>query len=207
MYNNKTSLDTSIISEDGRIVNIRVCQQLTSAEIHASRLTSSLEDNAILNTDLFAAYNHYMDRCQYIRRRSIKHYRYMRYTLLDDNGEFYAHIKLHIGDVVIIKEEEDESYAIIKAIFTHKYNNDSVYGFVWIDWLKNTEHTDGLLRCLIFERQRESDTRWHRIYPISILNEIPKVHFVHACRPSCSADTHDNANIQYYMNQYFYKTV
>jgi len=74
MYNNKASLDTGIISEDGRIVNIRVCQQLTSAEIHASRLTSSLEDNAILNTDLFAAYNHYMDRCQYIRRWSIKHY-------------------------------------------------------------------------------------------------------------------------------------
>ena len=207
MYNNKTSLDTGIISEDSRIVNIRVCQQLTSAEIHASRLTSSLEDNAILNTDLFAAYNHYMDRRQYIRRWSIKHYRYMRYTLLDDNGEFYAHIKLHIGDVIIIKEEESESYVIIKVIFTHKYNNDSVYAFVWIDWLKNTERTDGLLRCPIFERQRESDTRWHRIYPISILNEILKVHFVHACRPSCSANTHDNANIQYYMNQYFYKTV
>ena len=132
MYNNKASLDTGIISEDGRIVNIRVCQQLTSAEIHASRLTSSLEDNAILNTDLFTAYNRYMDRCQYIRRQFIKHYQYMRYTLLDDNGEFYAHIKLHIGDVVIIKEE-DESYVIIKAIFIHKYNNDSVYVFVWID--------------------------------------------------------------------------
>ena len=61
MYNNKASLDTGIISEDGRIVNICVCQQLTSAKIHASRLTSSLEDNAILNTDLFTAYNHYMD--------------------------------------------------------------------------------------------------------------------------------------------------
>ena len=200
MYNNKASLDMGIISEDGRIVNICVCQQLTSAEIHASQLTSFLKDNVILNTDLFAAYNHYMDQCQYIRRWSIKHYWYMRYTLLDDNGEFYAHIKLHIGDVVIIKEEEDESYVIIKAIFTHKYNNDSVYAFVWIDWLKNTERTDSLLRCPIFERQRESDTRWHRIYPISILNEIPKVHFVHACRPSYSADTHDNANIQYYMN-------
>ena len=55
MYNNKASLDTGIISEDSRIVNIRVCQQLTSAEIHASRLTSSLEDNAILNTDFFTA--------------------------------------------------------------------------------------------------------------------------------------------------------
>ena len=76
----------------------------------------------------------------------------MQYTLLNDNGKFYAHIKLHIGDVIIIKEEESESYAIIKAIFTHKYNNDSVYVFVWIDWVNNTERTDGLLRCLIFER-------------------------------------------------------
>src|SRR5579863_5467170 len=106
MYNNKTSSDTGIISEDEQIVNIRVYQQLTSAEIHASRLTSSLDDNAALNTDLFAVYNHYMDQHQYIRRRTIKHYRYMQYKLLDDNGEFYAHIKLHIGDVIIIKEEE-----------------------------------------------------------------------------------------------------
>src|SRR5947209_1900382 len=159
MFNNKASLDIGIISEDSQIVNIRVCKQLTSAEIHASRLASSLDDNAILNTDLFTAYNHYMNQRQYIRRRSIKHYRYMQYTLLNDNGEFYAHIKLHIGDVVIIKEEESESYAIIKVIFTHKYNNDSVYIFVWINWLKDTERTDSLLRCSIFERQRESDTR------------------------------------------------
>src|SRR5256885_14592029 len=116
----------------------------------------------------------------------------MWYTLLNNNGVFYTHIKLHIGDVIIIKEEESESYTIIKVIFTHKYNNDSVYVFVWIDWLKNTECTDHLLKCLIFERQRESDTRWHCIYPISILNKIPKMHFVHACRSSGLADMYDN---------------
>ena len=61
MYNNnKATSDMGIISEDGRIVNIWVCQQLTSAEIYASRVTSSLDDNAALNADLFAAYNHYM---------------------------------------------------------------------------------------------------------------------------------------------------
>src|SRR2546429_9936266 len=100
MYNNKVSLDTGIISEDGQIVNIRVCQQLTSAEIHASRLTSSLEDNAILNTDLFAAYNHYMDRRQYIRRRAIKHYRNMRYPFLDGNDEYSSYTNLPFPDVV-----------------------------------------------------------------------------------------------------------
>jgi len=79
--------------------------------------------------------------------------------LLDNHGEFYAHIKLHIGDVVVIKEEQDESYTIIRAIFTHKYNNDFVYAFVWIDWLKDIERTDALLRCPIFKRQRVSDAR------------------------------------------------
>ncbi|CAG8569089.1 3472_t:CDS:2, partial [Dentiscutata erythropus] len=44
--------------------------------------------------------------------------------------EFYTYIKLHIGDVVIIKEEDNESYAIIRAIFTHKYNNRLIYAFV-----------------------------------------------------------------------------
>ena len=78
---------------------------------------------------------------------------------MNDNGKFYAHIKLHIGDIIIIKEEEYELYTIIKIIFTHKYNNNFVYVFVWIDWLKDTEYTDSLLRCPMFEKQRELDTR------------------------------------------------
>ncbi|CAG8769417.1 2802_t:CDS:2, partial [Racocetra fulgida] len=132
------------------IVNIRVRQQLTNVEIRASQLTSNLDDNTYLKNGLFVVYSEYMKQ------------------------RFYVHIKLHIGDVVIIKEETDESYAIVRAIFTHKYNDRNVYTFVWIDWLKNTKHTDSLLRCLIFERQPDLDTRWHRIYPISVLNDISK---------------------------------
>lgn len=148
-----------------------------------------------------------MGQREYIKSRSIKIYRYIRYTLLDDAGEFYAHIKLHIGDVVIIKEEDNESYAIIGAIFTHKYNDELVYAFVWIDWLTNTEHIDPLLRCPIFERQRASDTKWYHVYPISILNDVSKVHFIHACHSSCLVDLHDNTNMQYFKNNFFYKVV
>jgi len=148
-----------------------------------------------------------MERHEYIMTRYIKLYQYIRYTVLDKNGEFYAHVKLRIGDVVMIKEEGGESYAIVKTIFTHKYNDGLVYAFIWVDWLKNAERTDTLLRCSIFEKQRESDTRWYRIYPISIINNVPKVHFVHACRSSCSVDSHDNTNIQYFKNTFFYKSV
>ncbi|RIB23167.1 hypothetical protein C2G38_2073542 [Gigaspora rosea] len=201
---------TGIASEDPRIINIRVRQQLTNAEIKSSRLTSCLDDNntgTTLRNGLFTAYSEYMKERRYIKTRFIKLYRYIRYTLLDDDGEYYVHIKLHIGNMVTIKEEDNESYAMVRAIFTHKYNNGIVYAFVWIDWLNDIGCTDSLLRCPIFERQTDSDTRWYRIYPISMLNDIPKVHFVHACHSSCSAISHDNNNVHYFMNKFFYKMV
>ena len=200
-------LDTGTISEDARIINIRMRQQLKGADIERLHLTNRLDNNVTLRNHLFAAYAEHMKRREYIITRSIKLYKYIRYTVLDSNNEFYAHVKLHIGDVVTIKEEGGESYAIIKAIFTHKYNDANVYAFIWIDWLKDVERTDSLLRCPIFEKKRESDARWYRIYPISIINDVPKVHFVHACRSSCSPDIHDTTNIQYFKNIFFYKTV
>jgi len=200
-------LDTGTISEDARIINIRMRQQLKGADIQKLHLTNRLDNNATLRNNLFAAYAEHMKQREYIITRSIKLYQYIRYTVLDNNNEFYAHVKLHISDVVTIKEEGGESYAIIKAIFTHKYNDENVYAFIWIDWLKDVERTNSLLRCPIFEKQRESDARWYRIYPISIINDVPKVHFVHACRSSCSADIHDTTNIQYFKNIFFYKTV
>ena len=200
-------LDTGIISEDARIINIRVRQQLKGADIQKLHLTNRLDNNATLRNNLFAAYAKYMERREYIITCSIKLYQYIRYTVLDNNNEFYAHVKLHIGDVITIKEEGGESYAIIKMIFTHRYNDENVYAFVWIDWLKDIERTDPLLKCPIFEKQRELDARWYRIYPISIINEVPKVHFVHTCRSSCSANIHDPTNIQYFKNIFFYKIV
>ena len=99
------SSDMGIISEDPRVVNIQVQQQLTRTEIQALPLTNRLDNNSTLKKDLFEAYRLYIESSQYIRTRSIKIYRYIRYMLLDDHGEFYAHIKLHIGDVIVIKEE------------------------------------------------------------------------------------------------------
>jgi hypothetical protein len=123
---------------------------LTNAEIRELELASRLQDSSILSNDLFAAYSECLEQRRYIVNRSIKLYRYIRYTVLD-NDEFYAHVKLHIDDVVMIKEEGGESYAIIKAAFTHKYNDGNIYAFVWIDWLKDIERADALLNCPIFE--------------------------------------------------------
>ncbi|CAG8761649.1 11405_t:CDS:2, partial [Cetraspora pellucida] len=94
---NITEKETGIISEDSRIINIQVQQWLTNSEIQSLQLTSYLDNNTALKNSLFAAYNEYMG--QY------------------DNREFYAYIKLHISDIVLIKEEDDKFYVIVRAIF------------------------------------------------------------------------------------------
>ncbi|CAG8671401.1 2643_t:CDS:2, partial [Cetraspora pellucida] len=100
---------TGIILEDSRIINIWVQQWLTNGEIQSSQLTSHLDNNTALKNGLFAAYNEYIGQ--------------------HNNEEFYAHIKLYIGDFVLIKEDDDEFYAIVRAIFTYKYNDEFVYPF------------------------------------------------------------------------------
>lgn len=64
---------------------------------------------------------------------------------MDDEGEFDLHVNLHVGDIVQIQEEENISFAIIKALFTHKYNNGLVYAFIWIDWLRKISTTDPII--------------------------------------------------------------
>ena len=61
--------------------------------------------------------------------RRVEFYRQISYTLLDDDGRFNLHLNLHSGDVVQIQEENGISYAKIRALFTHKYNDNLIYAF------------------------------------------------------------------------------
>ncbi|CAG8654025.1 4519_t:CDS:2 [Gigaspora margarita] len=56
------------------------------------------------------------------------------------NGLFVAYAE-YMQQCKYIKEEE-ESYAIIRAIFTYKYNDGLINAFIWIDWLKNIERSE-----------------------------------------------------------------
>ena len=53
-------LDTGTISEDARIINIRMRQQLKGADIERLHLTNRLDNNVTLRNHLFAAYAEHM---------------------------------------------------------------------------------------------------------------------------------------------------
>lgn len=89
-------------------------------------------------------------------------------------------IYLHIGDFVTIQEENyDECYAIIKGIFKYKGSNNNFYPFIVIDWFEDINRIHNVLKCPLYRIQATQNMRWRRIYPLSIIDHIQKVHLVY----------------------------
>ncbi|GES75244.1 hypothetical protein GLOIN_2v1790940 [Rhizophagus clarus] len=106
-------------------------------------------------------------------------YELATYTMEESDGVF-SKVHLHIGDIVTIHEEDSgECYAIIKGIFKYKGNDDKYYAFITIDWFDNINRIHNVLKCPLFRIQTSQDIRWRRIFPISIIDHVQKVHFVY----------------------------
>lgn len=101
------------------------------------------------------------------------------YTIEETRGIF-TKIHLHIDDFVTIQEENhDECYAIIKGIFKYKSNDGSFYAFIVIDWFEDINRNHSVLKCPLYRIQSTEDACWRRIFPISIIDRVQKVHFVY----------------------------
>ncbi|GES88262.1 hypothetical protein GLOIN_2v1790940 [Rhizophagus clarus] len=106
-------------------------------------------------------------------------YELATYTM-EESDDVFSKVHLHIGDVVTIHEEDNgECYAIIKGIFKYKGNDDKYYAFITIDWFDNINRIHNVLKCPLFRIQTSQDIRWRRIFPISIIDHVQKVHFVY----------------------------
>jgi len=100
--------------------------------------------------------------------------------IIEKSDGIFSKVYLHIGDIVTIHEEnEDECYAIIKGIFKYKGNDEKYYAFITIDWFDDTNKIHNVLKCPLYRIQSIHDMRWRRIFPISIIDQVQKVHFVH----------------------------
>ncbi|RIB09792.1 hypothetical protein C2G38_2251162 [Gigaspora rosea] len=97
--------------------------------------------------------------------------------LVENSYNIIEKYSLHAGDVITIQEEEE----ILRAIFRHKGNNGYFYLFIVIDWLEKTNQVHSLLECPIYKVQLEKNRDWRRVYPLSVVDQIKKAHFVHRC--------------------------
>ncbi|CAG8853554.1 29874_t:CDS:1, partial [Gigaspora margarita] len=50
--------------------------------------------------------------------------------LVENSCNIIEKYSLHVGNIITIQEEKEESYAILRAIFHHKGNNGYFYPFI-----------------------------------------------------------------------------
>jgi len=137
-----------------------------------------MKDLVNFNSELYTSYKDIGLRSALIYTQT-NWYKLATYKIEELNGVF-TQIHLHIGDFVTIQDEDyDESYAIIKGIFKHKSNNEKFYPFIVVNWFEDIDRIHNVLKCPLYRIQEIQDMRWRRIYPISIIDRVQKVHFVH----------------------------
>ena len=153
-----------------------------------NKLLSTLPD---LKKELFLSYKDIDFKSSFIYE-SIGCYELASYTIEEENGTF-SKVHLHIDDFVTIQEEEyKESYAIIKGILKHKYNNGKYYAFIVVDWFEYSGHDSSLLKCPIYSLQTK---KWRRIFPITVLENVQKISFIR----------HDNA--KWIKNNFYFTAI
>ncbi|GBB96961.1 hypothetical protein RclHR1_28810001 [Rhizophagus clarus] len=144
-------------------------------------------------TELFLSYIN-MKFEMILINSSTSWYKLASYTIEEKNS-ILSKVHLHLGDFVTIYEEDhEESYAIIKRIFQHKGNNDKYYAFIVVDWFEDTGIEHSLLECSLY-RLQATGNKWRRIFSITVIDNVQKVHFIHNCNSGeCQESDHDTTN-------------
>lgn len=131
------------------IYNISLKKRMNKS--NRDKLLSTLPD---LKKELFLSYDDMRFKSSLVYE-TVVCYESASYIIEEKNGTFLK-VHLHIDDFVTIQEEEyKESYAIIKGILKHKYNNEKYYAFVVVDWFEYSGQDSSLLKCPIYSLQTE----------------------------------------------------
>jgi hypothetical protein len=126
---------------------------------------------------------------------SYRHYELASFSA--ENGGINKQYHLRVGDIISISEEDSETFAILRSIFSHERDNQR-FAFVIINRFEITNQTK--LECPVYRLQ---DIR--TIHPINAVNTNDTAHFVHLCNNECSGGNHELENGLYIRNMYFFK--
>lgn len=174
------------------------------SKLNRDNLLSNISD---LKSELFTSYKDMGSKAALIYfTQSISWYEFASYTIEEENGTF-SQVNLHLNDFITIDDEDfDKSYAIIRGIFKHKGNNEKYYAFIAVDWFEDANQEHPTLRCPLYHLQTMESQRWRSIFPISVISDVQKVHFVHNCNSECQ-DHYNSANRMWVKNNYYFTAI
>ncbi|GET55957.1 hypothetical protein GLOIN_2v1790940 [Rhizophagus irregularis DAOM 181602=DAOM 197198] len=193
--------DTKIISPVNFISNISLKKRMPKQE--RDKLLLTLHN---FKTELFLSYVDMKFEAALINS-SISWYKFASYMIEEENG-ILSKVHLHLDDFITIYEEDhEEFYAIIKGIFQHKGNNNKYYAFIVVDWFEDTMVEHSVLKCPLYRLQATGD-KWRRIFPITVIDNVQKVHFIHNCNSErCQLPNHDTTNRIWIKNNFYFTAI
>lgn len=166
------------------------------------RNTNIRIDTVSFRTDLALAYESFGYRASLINKKC-HFYEGASYIQDIHNTEIRCH--LNTGDIVTIQVADyGESFAVIRAIFKHKSNDGYLYPFIYVDWFEDTHKIHDKLDCPIYILRH--DDFYRNIFPLTVVENVQKVHFVHDCNSRCK-DNHNLENKRYLRNDFFFKAI
>ncbi|CAB4374875.1 unnamed protein product [Rhizophagus irregularis] len=182
--------------------NFKTELQFQNCPIKKTNWTSPKPNTA----ELFLSYV-YMKFEAALINSSISWYKFASYMIEEENG-ILSKVHLHLDDFITIYEEDhEESYAIIKGIFQHKGNNNKYYAFIVVDWFEDTMVEHSVLKCPLYRLQATGD-KWRRIFPITVIDNVQKVHFIHNCNSErCQLPNHDTTNRIWIKNNFYFTAI
>ncbi|CAB4374191.1 unnamed protein product [Rhizophagus irregularis] len=193
--------DVKVTSPVNFISNISLKKRMPKQE--RDKLLLTLHN---FKTELFLSYVDMKFEAALINS-SISWYKFASYMIEEENG-ILSKVHLHLDDFITIYEEDhEESYAIIKAIFQHKGNNNKYYAFIVVDWFEDIMVEHSVLKCLLYRLQATGD-KWRRIFPITVIDNVQKVHFIHNCNSErCQLPNHDTTNRIWIKNNFYFTAI
>ncbi|CAB4394151.1 unnamed protein product [Rhizophagus irregularis] len=193
--------DVKVTSPVNFISNISLKKRMPKQE--RDKLLLTLHN---FKTELFLSYVDMKFEAALINS-SISWYKFASYMIEEENG-ILSKVHLHLDDFITIYEEDhEESYAIIKDIFQHKGNNNKYYAFIVVDWFEDTMVEHSVLKCPLYRLQATGD-KWRRIFPITVIDNVQKVHFIHNCNSErCQLPNHDTTNRIWIKNNFYFTAI
>ena len=129
---------------------------------------------------LYQVYSTYYKKETAISFKNLEYFEMISYTVLQED-DANVNVKIRVGEVIDVGENNETAYAIIWAIFTHIANDNKNYAFFILDWYYDTGRMNNFTGSKIYDLQESND-----IHSFNIINQNPHIHFVHNCRANCT---------------------
>ncbi|CAG8757900.1 12476_t:CDS:2 [Gigaspora margarita] len=152
-------------------------------EIENARFISDdLEANRLL-ASIMNIYSLYFSIEQAILNMKIRYYQNASYSIVKSNSDFQD-VRFCVSEAVetTLSNDGQPVFRVVKGIIEYKWNDNQVYMFIYLEWLKFLNKFDDLLGCPIYHLQRACKNDFDRIYLISIVSKSPNTLFIHICK-------------------------